>query len=309
VLQSQPQVLVKTVDRITEALARAQHNEFGEKPFGTILSDKYSREAFVPTTSEAPKFKQTIVHTYSNPQLANEGSRVQPVPADLAQTQPSHTTRRVVEHILHTLEQREWRTLAFVSPGHGPARAGFAAEFATLLSREFGKNCLLIDADLQNPSQHTWFQVPAGPGLGDYLAKRTRAEGLAMATGIEGLSVIAAGASIANSATALGSSRMTALLAELKLRFHDTFFLIDLPALSACNDALECAPYVDGLLLVDREADRNNTELAAAREKLAGFNTIGLVLDDVQGVSQSASPTVARTPRAGGFFARLFRRN
>ena len=56
-----------------------------------------------------------------------------------------------------------------------------------------GKNVLLVDSDFECPTIHEWFRMPSQTGLADLLLRGIPSEQLTRQTGVEGLSLLAAG--------------------------------------------------------------------------------------------------------------------
>lgn len=287
-------------DRITEALARAQQSEGGSAAtqIGQVLRDSFS--PFVPNIGgPSPKpLRQTIVYTYGNADAKTPA--VETMRGDVSSVEPNQAVRAIAQQVLQTMQENGWRTLAFVSPTASATRSSTAAGFGTLLAREMGVGCLLVDASVRRPALHEYFGLPAGPGLSDYLMRRARLDGLPMKAGVEGLLVLPGGTPIENSAALLGSSRMAGLMAELKVRYHDRIVAFDLPPVLEAADAVEFAPYVDALLMIVNEGGVNDVSVARARQSLESFNLIGVVLDQVKLTHERAQPA--------GFFNRLFKR-
>ena len=218
----------RTTDRITEALERAQAGGAGNKQIGQVLRETFS--PFVPNLGGPPAkqpVRQTIVYTYGG--TDQRAGAVEPLRGDLVSVEPNQAVRMIANQVLQTMQENGWKTLAFVSPSASAARSSTAAGFATLLSRELGVGCMLVDANIKRPTLHEYFGLPGGPGLSDFLTRRARLEGLPMKAGIDGLLVLPGGTPIENSAPLIGSSRMAGLMAELKVRYADRIVAFDLP--------------------------------------------------------------------------------
>lgn len=287
-------------DRITEALARAQQSEgSGSKQIGQVLRESFS--PYVPNWGgpTAKPVHQTIVYTYGATDKKH-GNPVEPLRGDLVSVEPNQAVRMIASQVLQTMQENGWRTLAFVSPTTSAARSSTAAGFATLLTRELGVGCLLVDANIRRPVLHEFFGLPAGPGLSDYLTRRARIDGLPMKAGIDGLLVLPAGTPIDSPTALIGSTRMAGLMAELKFRYQDRIIAFDLPPVLEAGDAVEFAPYADALLMIVAEGGANDIVVGRARQALERFNLIGVVLDQVR--------LAAERPQPAGFFDRLFKR-
>lgn len=137
-------------------------------------------------------------------------------------------------------------TLLVTSPAPEEGKSTTLANLAVTLAQG-GRQVILVDCDLRRPSQHTLFGVPAEPGLTNAILDKVEAPPL-VATGVEGLSLLPAGAVPPNPADLLGSRRMEAIIANLKTRAD--LVLFDAPPVIAVTDAALLASKLDGVLLV-----------------------------------------------------------
>jgi protein-tyrosine kinase len=184
-------------------------------------------------------------------------------------------------HILHGTE-REGRNTLMVT-GHRPneGKTLTSINLAIAIAHKVGQTVLVVDADLRNPSVHRYLDLPAGPGLMDYLTSgHPIAESLVHPDGLANLVVLPAGRSTTRSVELLSSPRMVDLVRELKNFYPDRYVLFDLPPLLYA-DSLAFAPLVDGIILVVEAGSTPREEITRALETLKEFPILGFVLNKI----------------------------
>jgi len=137
-------------------------------------------------------------------------------------------------------------TLLVTSPAPEEGKSTTLANLAVSLAQG-GRTTILVDCDLRRPRQHELFGVPGEPGLTNAILDKVDAPKL-VATAVEGLWLLPAGAVPPNPADLLGSRRMDAIIANLKTRAD--LVLFDAPPVIAVTDAALLASKLDGVLLV-----------------------------------------------------------
>ena len=147
-------------------------------------------------------------------------------------------------------------TSAFPSEGKTTSVANLAASFA-----ESGQRVLVLDADLRSPGTHTFFDVPQGAGISDFLSRPedSSLEALMRPTNVQGVRIITAGTRLAHPASL--ASRMGGLLEEA--RHLADVVLIDTAPLLLASDVFDLLPLVDTVLIVVRNG--RLTEVAGRR--------------------------------------------
>jgi non-specific protein-tyrosine kinase len=177
--------------------------------------------------------------------------------------------------ILQRTGARGGVTLMVTSALPGEGKTLTAINLALTFARGFEQTALLVDCNLRRPMIHDYLGYRSERGLVDCLAgERPVAESMVW-PGIDKLTVISGGQAMEESAELLGSSRMQALVQELKHRYSDRYVIFDVPPVLSRADALAFAPLVDYILVTVR-ADRtplDQVERAVAllpREKIIG---------------------------------------
>ena len=158
-----------------------------------------------------------------------------------------------------------------------------AINLAISLSHEVDKTVLLVDADLRFPSVHTFFGLPPGPGLVDYLAGDTSLPNLLVhPQGFDKLVILPGGTAVAGAAELIASPMMGNLVRELKHFYPDRYVLFDLPPVLSYADPLAFAPFVDGIILVVEMGKTPREDIQKCVDLLKNFPVLGLVLNKAE---------------------------
>ena len=103
--------------------------------------------------------------------------------------------------ILQRLNEHGWNALAITSPGSNEGKTLTAVNLAISLAQEVTYTVLLVDANLRQPSVHTYFGINSDKGLSDYLTSDIPlSELLIKPEGIERFVILPGGKPLANSA-------------------------------------------------------------------------------------------------------------
>lgn len=174
-----------------------------------------------------------------------------------------------------------WRTLAVTSPGRGEGKTLTAINLSISLALEANQTVLLVDADLRQPSVHTYFGFDVEFGLRDHLQDGVPVERILVHPEIRRLVVLPGSTPLVNSSEMLASPVMLRLVQELKRRYPSRIVVFDLPPVLTTDDVLAFAPYLDCALLVLEEGKTLREDAARAAHLLqaANHNLIGSVLN------------------------------
>lgn len=142
--------------------------------------------------------------------------------------------------------ERPLTTLLVTSPAPEEGKSTTLANLAVTMAQG-GRKTILVDCDLRRPHQHEIFGVAAEPGLTNMMLDKLAQPPL-VATGVDDLLLLPAGALPPNPADLLGSRQMEAIIASLKTQADIVLF--DAPPVIAVTDAALLASKLDGALLV-----------------------------------------------------------
>ncbi len=183
--------------------------------------------------------------------------------------------------VLRWFDKLEGRqVLAVVGTQRGEGRSYIAANLAVVFA-QLGERTLLIDADMRMPRQHELFMLDNRVGLSTLLAQRSREEAIIRVADLGGLSVLPAGPVPPNALELLNRPSFGELLAYAKNSYD--VVIIDTPALSASEDALQIAMGCGAALMVARNGQ---TRVHAFNDMVAGLSdagvaVVGSVLNDI----------------------------
>ncbi len=185
-------------------------------------------------------------------------------------------------HILQRTLAEQKNTLMITGPLPGEGKTLTAINLAISLSHEVNKTVLLVDADMRSPSIASYFGLPKGKGLVDYLAGEAALPDLLVhPEGFDELVILPGGRPVAGAAELIGSPMMGNLVQELKHFYPDRYVLFDLPPVLSFADPLAFAPLVDGVILVVEMGRTPRESIQKCVQVLKGFPLIGLVLNKV----------------------------
>lgn len=168
------------------------------------------------------------------------------------------------------------RSLVVTSPSAGEGKSETVANLAVTMAQS-GKRTILVDCDLRRPQLHTFFNLPAEPGLTNLMLEDLPDVPL-QGTGVENLWLLASGPMPPNPADLLGTVKMDALIAGL-LKQAD-IVLFDAPPVAVVTDAAILGSKVDGVLLVIQagKTRRDHSERAKELLEKAKVRVIGATL-------------------------------
>jgi protein-tyrosine kinase len=182
--------------------------------------------------------------------------------------------------VVHRLRENGWNLLGVTSPNAGEGKTLTAVNLAVSLAMETTQTVLLVDADLRKPSVHRLFGLEHAKGLADVLLDEEPLEETLVHPGIGRFVLLPGGRAVPQSAEALTSPRMTALVDELKHRYQSRILVFDLPPVLTGADVLAFGPFLDALLLVTSEGMTRRHDVEESMLRLKGAVPIlGTVLN------------------------------
>jgi capsular exopolysaccharide synthesis family protein len=175
----------------------------------------------------------------------------------------------------HALE-----TLVVTSAAPGDGKSTTLSNLAVTMAQG-EKRAILVDADLRQPSLHTYFGISNNLGLTTMAVDEDAlADPPLVATAVDNLWLLPSGPLPPNPAEILGSRRMEEIIANLKSRADIVLF--DAPPIIAVTDAAVLGTKVDGVLLVIRagKTRREHAARAAALLEKVNVRLVGAVLSN-----------------------------
>lgn len=189
--------------------------------------------------------------------------------------------KRIRAGILKNTSKNFLNTIMITSSQSGEGKTITAINLAVTMAKDIDHTVLLVDADLRNPSVHSYLGITPKKGLSDYLSGNASLSDVIFRTGIGKLVVLPAGEPPHNPSELLSSEKMRALITELKHRYKDRYVLFDTPPLLSASESLSLARNVDGVVFVVQAAHTSPKVAARAALLMKDFPVLGVVLNKV----------------------------
>lgn len=155
------------------------------------------------------------------------------------------------------------RVIGVSSALTGEGKSLTAVNLAYTLS-QLSNKVLLIDCDMRRPSLPDKLPIQKKPGLSGFLSGQAQEQTMFQFCGVPGdeqaFHVIAAGQIPPNPVELLSSTRMSAMLKQLRDMYD--YIILDLPPVGEVTDALAVVQETDGVLIVVRQNYCNRIALA-----------------------------------------------
>ncbi len=177
------------------------------------------------------------------------------------------------------------RTILITSGLDGEGKTCTAANLAIAFAGDStgsdrGTGVLVVDLNLRNPAQHTFFATVNTTGISNLLDHQVLSwTETVTPTTVSGLSLLSAGTSLANPGRLIDSRNMTRLIQELQRQYHT--IIIDTPPCLPVSDAAVLAGMSDLSIMVVAygKTTRSTLETAANILASAGTDQIGLLIN------------------------------
>lgn len=157
-----------------------------------------------------------------------------------------------------------------------------ARNLAIAIAMEPDRSALLIDCNLDRPSQDAAFDLGPAAGLADYLGgSELPLERIVHASGIVGLQVVPAGSLAGRSSDLLGSLRMRALLEGLRQDDESRCLVLDAPPACGSPEARVLAQRANQVILVAGEALHTAEQVIRAARVFDPARFVGVVFNEM----------------------------
>lgn len=172
------------------------------------------------------------------------------------------------------------RTVLVTSAEAQEGKTSLSGHLAISLARA-GYRTLLVDGDLQSPSAHYLYEMPASPGLCEVLRGELDPADAVHPSPIPGLSILTAGKCDLSARQALGGERWRRVRKDLESQFE--FLIIDSAPLLLVSDTLQLAREADAVVLsvLLGVSQISHVTETANRLKAIGANLTGAVVNGV----------------------------
>lgn len=192
--------------------------------------------------------------------------------------------RMLRTRILQASLETGGKTVMITSALPGEGKTLTAINLALTFAKEFSQTALLVDCDLKHQKIREIMGFESDKGLVDHLLHEAPLSSLMVWPGIEKLTLISGGRTIAGTSELLGSQRMRDVVDDMKNRYPERYVFFDVPPVLSGADALCFAPLVDHILLVVQAGVTPISEVNKALQLLPREKVIGLVLNRQEGL-------------------------
>ncbi len=178
-------------------------------------------------------------------------------------------------------------TIMVTSALAGEGKTFTAINLAMSLASELERRVLLVDADVLRPSILDRLGLPSGPGLMEALADpHLPLSDVLIATNVEKLTLLPAGAATQDSTELLSSETMRSLIDDLAQRYADRIIVFDTPPLLLSNESRVLARHVGQIVVVTEALRTPQASLTDALAQLDGCPQVMTLLNKARGAAQ-----------------------
>jgi len=181
--------------------------------------------------------------------------------------------------ILEATKEKGGNTIMITSALPGEGKTLTAINLAFTFARLFEQTVLLVDGDLKQQAIHKTLGFASDKGLIDHLVDDTPLSELMIWPGIDKLTLISGGRSVAESTELFRSTRMKDLVNEMKTRYPDRYVFFDVPSILGGADTLDFVSLVDQVIVVVQYGVTPVDAVKKAVELIPQEKVIGFVLN------------------------------
>ena len=261
-----------------EAGLKSTDPAYPVKKTGTTVTEKIQ----APVTDKdvpcqewiSPVYSQSKSVTLDTDKLAR--NRVISLFPDLPEAEYYRVLRTSIQL---RMRKNNWNTIMVTSVQPGEGKTLTSINLALSFAKEYDRTVLLVDCDMKRQKVHEYLGFTSEKGIVDYLANGSPLKDLIIWPGIEKLTLISGGKTVANSAELLGSPKMKALVQEIKYRYNDRCIIFDTPPVLGWADTIAFAPLVDCIIMVVEEGRTAIKDVNKALEMIPKEKFLGFVLN------------------------------
>jgi capsular exopolysaccharide synthesis family protein len=189
----------------------------------------------------------------------------------------SEAYRSLRTSLLYAVANAPPTVILITSPGLRDGKSTTCANLAVVLAQA-GKETLVIDGDLHEPSLHKIFGVPNVNGMVNVLSGEYDLSEMCTEL-FPGLKVLSTGPIPPNPAELLISGRLAPLIGQARQLFD--YVLIDSPPTELVSDPMIIATQADAVILVlnSEETGKGSLHKAMRNLEAVGANVLGTVIN------------------------------
>lgn len=198
---------------------------------------------------------------------------------DYPQSSASQAYRMLQANLKFLNSDKQLNVIVVTSSVPQEGKSTVSANLAVAMA-QLGRKVLLVDADMQNPTQQRIWNLPNQLGLSNLIVGQGDIR-TAIKKVMFNLHVLTAGVTPPNPMALLDSQRMASLISIFSANYD--FTIIDTPALSVAADAPIVGKMSDGVLFVVRPEVVDTVSAIHAKEFLekSGQKVLGQVVNGV----------------------------
>jgi protein-tyrosine kinase len=181
--------------------------------------------------------------------------------------------------VLHRMAEKNWQTLAVVSPSASEGKTLTAINLGIALASSVQHTVMLVDCDWRKPSVHKYFDYEPERDIATYLSGKEPLSTAIVNPGIARFCFLPCSAPITRSSERLGSALVGSFVAELRNRYANRIVMFDLPPMLLTDDCLSFLPHVDCVLVVIEEDRTSREDLEQTLEMIGRDKLLGTVLN------------------------------
>jgi exopolysaccharide/PEP-CTERM locus tyrosine autokinase len=181
--------------------------------------------------------------------------------------------------LLVAARERPLRSILVTSAEPLDGKSLVAANLAISIAQGMNEHVLLVDCDLRAPSIHKIFNLNIEAGIKEYLKDGTSVDPFLVKTYQKKLTILPGGKPATNPSELLCSSKMQALVDELKSRYEDRFVIFDSPPGEFMAETAFLARLMDATILVVRYGKTSRDLIRNTLENIGRDKILGVVFN------------------------------
>lgn len=190
---------------------------------------------------------------------------------------PGEEFRTLRTRLNHLQTMQPLRTLVISSASPAEGKSFTSTNLALTQAQLTDKRVLLADFDFRRPTVDKTFQIPASPGITDYLRGLQPLSKVIRKIDTTNLYVMTAGEAVPNPLELLNLRVCKSLLDSLRDAFD--WVIIDSPPLLFAADGNLLSTMCDGTILVVRIGSTTVETVSRAQQSLCENNVLGIVVN------------------------------
>lgn len=256
------------MDRIREAVtkARLERSGLAPSPHSTAAAAR-----FQPTQSRGSEHFREVACDFGNFAKHRIISNEQ---------DPVLNAYRVLRtRVLQKMEERNWRTLAVVSPTSGAGKSVTSINLAIAIGSKSGSRSTLVDLDFYRPRVAQYLGLKEPQSVLGFFEGACSLQEVTMKPDLPDVLVLANERVSRKGAEYLTSPKADELISTAVNSYGSRVVIFDMPPLIGCDDTMAFLPKVDCVLLIVSSGQTRVPEYREARRIIGNANLLGTVLN------------------------------